>query len=88
MSMEFQFKHVEGPGRTFESICMKCLLTTGITSCKAELASMEKKHLCRVTGRERDFLEAPIIKSFTDDSSRRHAEPQVQEKAGQDVSLR
>jgi len=57
MSMEFQFKHVEGPGGTFESI--------GITSSKAELASAEKKHRCKVTGRERYLFEALVRKSGT-----------------------
>jgi hypothetical protein len=65
MSMEFQLKHVEGPSRTFESICMKCLLTAGITSSEAELASTEKKHHCNLAGREPDLFEAPVGKSGT-----------------------
>ena len=88
MSMEFQFKHVEGPGGTYESICMKCLLTPGITSSKAELASAEKKHDCKVTGRERDLFEAPVRKSGTDGSSRQHVERQVKKRASQNLSLR
>ena len=88
MSMEFQFKHVEGPGGTFESICMKCLLTAGITSSKAELASTEKKHHCKVTGRERDLFEAPVRKSGTDGSGRRLVERQVKKRDSQDLSLR
>ena len=60
MSMEFQFKHVEGPGGTVESICMKCLLMAGITSSEGELASMEKKHHCKATGRERNLFEVAV----------------------------
>jgi hypothetical protein len=88
MSMEFQFKHVEGPGGTFESICMQCLLTVGITSSKAELASTEKKHHCKVTGRERNSFEVPVRKSGTDGSSRQHVERQVKKRASQDLSPR
>jgi len=80
--MEFQFKHVEGPGGTYESICMKCLLTPGITSSKAELASAEKKHDCKVTGRERDLFEAPVRKWGTDGSCRQHLERQVKREPG------
>jgi hypothetical protein len=86
--MEFQFKHVEGPGGTLESICMKCLLTAGITSSEAELASAEKKHHCKVTERERDLFEAPVRKPGTDGSCRQHFEQQVKEMASQNLSLR
>jgi hypothetical protein len=63
--MEFQFKHVDGPGGTFESICMKCLLTASITSSKGELASMEKMHRCKVTGRERELFESSVSRAQT-----------------------
>ena len=86
--MEFQFKHVEGPGGTFESISMKCLLTAGITSSEGGLASTEKKHHCKVTGRERDSFEVPVRKSGTGSSSRRHVERQVKKRASQNLSLR
>jgi hypothetical protein len=41
-----RFKHVKGPAKTFESICMNCLLTVGICSSEEELAEKESRHAC------------------------------------------
>lgn len=42
-----QFKHMRGPKRTFESICMTCLLAVGIRDSEAELAIQEREHNCK-----------------------------------------
>lgn len=46
MGAESQFKHVQGPVRTFESICMNCLLAVGICSSEEELTAKESQHSC------------------------------------------
>jgi hypothetical protein len=46
MDAESQFKHVKGPARTFESICMNCLLAVGICSSEEELRAKESRHAC------------------------------------------
>ena len=43
MKTQLQFKHVRGPGETFESICMFCLLAVGVCSSEEELTTRERQ---------------------------------------------
>jgi hypothetical protein len=46
MGENYRFKHVKGPARTFESICMNCLLAVGICSSEEGLRAKESQHAC------------------------------------------
>jgi hypothetical protein len=47
MGAESRFTHVKGPKRTFESICMACLLTVGICRSEQDLVAKENEHACK-----------------------------------------
>jgi hypothetical protein len=47
ISVTNQFKHVNGPVGTHESICMYCLLTVAISRSEKEIGLREMKHKCK-----------------------------------------
>lgn len=63
--MNSRFKRVHGPRKTIESICMRCLLTAGISTCDLELAQHEAAHHCKYRWTQDDRPAAEVASRET-----------------------